>query len=77
MQPLNTKKNHATSWDEKKSHNILGQKNYATSWDKKITRPLGTKKSRKLLRQKLVGVGPVDNRPSTDKLHKKKVTLDI
>ena len=52
MQPLKTKKNHATSRDEKKSHNILGQKNYATSWDKKITKPLGTKKITQTLETK-------------------------
>ena len=35
MQALATKKNYATSWDKKKSHNLLGQKIHTNFWDKK------------------------------------------
>ena len=60
MQSLGTNKNHATSWDEKKSCKLSGQKNYANSQEKKdhatsqditkVMQPFGTKKSRNLLR---------------------------
>ena len=44
MQPLRLKKNHATSWDKKKSRNLFGQNKRRNLW--------GQKKSRNLLRQK-------------------------
>ena len=60
MQPLRTKeitqplrtKNIATSWDQKKSLNILKQKNLATAQDKKITQPLRQIKSHNLSHKK-------------------------
>ena len=46
MQLLGTEKNHATSWDDKKtSCNLLGQKKIMQLLGtKKIMHPLGTKK---------------------------------